>query len=167
LENVDNEERFRGILKGLEILQKEFGFKIVYPIHPRAKKQLEAFNVEVKGVMLVEPLDYLDFLQLESNAKLVLTDSGGVQEETCILRVPCVTLRDNTERPETLEVGANVLAGTNPNQIVDKVRTMLDSGTNWENPFGDGEAARRIVQVLRNARLSEESFRELRIGGNR
>ena len=166
-ENVDNEERFRGILKGLEILQKEFGFKIVYPIHPRAKKQLEAFNVEVKGVMLVEPLDYLDFLQLESNAKLVLTDSGGVQEETCILRVPCVTLRDNTERPETLEVGANVLAGTNPNQIVDKVRTMLDSGTNWENPFGDGEAARRIVQVLRNARLSEESFRELRIGGNR
>jgi len=147
-ENVENEERFRGILKGLKMVQKEFGFKVVYPIHPRAKKQLKVFNIEVKEVMLVEPLDYLDFLKLESNAKLVLTDSGGVQEEACILRVPCVTLRHNTERPETLEVGANMLAGTNPKEIVDKAKTMHDSSTNWENPFGDGEAGRRIAQVL-------------------
>lgn len=148
-ENVDNAERFRGILKGLEIVQKEFGFKVVYPIHPRAKKQLKVFNIEVKRVMLIEPLDYLDFLQLESNAKLVLTDSGGVQEEACILRVPCVTLRYNTERPETLEVGANVIAGTNPYEIVDKAKKILDIDTNWENPFGDGEAGRRIVHILR------------------
>lgn len=148
-ENVDNEKRFRGILKGLDMAQKEFGFKVVYPIHPRAKKQLKVFSLEVKKVLLIEPLDYLDFLQLESNAKLVLTDSGGVQEEACILRVPCVTLRYNTERPETLEVGANVLAGTNPHDIVDKAKIMHDSGTDWENPFGDGETAKRIVRILR------------------
>lgn len=148
-ENVDNEKRFRGILTGLEMVQEEFGSKVVYPIHPRAKKQLEAFSAEMNGVMFIEPLDYLGFLQLESNAKLVLTDSGGVQEEACILGIPCVTLRDNTERPETLEVGANMLAGADPYEIVDKARLMLDGDNGWENPFGDGEAGRRIVQVLR------------------
>ncbi|MCW3985548.1 MAG: UDP-N-acetylglucosamine 2-epimerase (non-hydrolyzing) [Candidatus Bathyarchaeota archaeon] len=148
-ENVDNEKRFRGILKGLELVQEEFGFKVVYPIHPRAKKQLRVFDVEVNGVTFVEPLDYLEFLHLESNAKLVLTDSGGVQEEACILGVPCVTLRYNTERPETLEVGANVLAGTDPYEIVDKTKLMLSGNNNWENPFGDGDAAERIVKVLK------------------
>lgn len=93
-------------------------------------------------------MDRVFFEQLESNARLVLTDSGGVQEEACILGVPCVTLRDNTERPETLEIGANVLAGTNPCEIVDKAKLMLDSRSCWENPFGDGEAGRRIVQLL-------------------
>lgn len=148
-ENVDNEKRFRGILKGLELVREEFGFKVVYPIHPRAKKQLKVFDVEANGVMLVEPLDYLSFLQLESNAKLVLTDSGGVQEEACILGIPCVTLRYNTERPETLEVGANMLAGTDQHEIVDKTKLMLSGDNSWENPFGDGEAGGRIVQVLR------------------
>ena len=148
-ENVDNEKRFRGILKGLEMVQKEFGFKVVYPIHPRAKKQLKVFDAEANGVMFVEPLDYLGFLQLESNAKLVLTDSGGVQEEACVLGVPCVTLRYNTERPETLEVGANVLAGTDPYEIVDKTKLMLSGDNSWENPFGDGKAAERIVNLLR------------------
>ena len=82
------------------------------------------------------------------NARLVLTDSGGVQEEACILGVPCVTLRDNTERPETLDVGANVLAGTNPCEIVDNVKLMLDHRDSWENPFGDGDAGGRIVRLL-------------------
>jgi len=148
-ENVDNEGRFRGILKGLELVREEFGFPVVYPIHPRAEKQLKIFNIEVNGVKIVEPLDYLSFLQLESNARLVLTDSGGVQEEACILGVPCVTLRYNTERPETLDVGANVLAGTDPLEIVKKVGLMLNKKNCWENPFGDGKAGERIVQTLR------------------
>ncbi len=107
------------------------------------------FGLEANGVMFVEPLDYLEFLQLESRAKLVLTDSGGVQEEACVLGVPCVTLRYNTERPETLQVGANVLAGTEPYEIVDKAKFMLQTGNSWETPFGDGRAAVRIVDVLR------------------
>jgi len=80
---------------------------------------------------------------------LVLTDSGGVQEESCILGVPCVTLRDNTERPETLEVGSNVLAGTEPERIFEGVRLMLNKENNWLNPFGDGNAGERIVEILK------------------
>ena len=148
-ENVDNEVRFRGILKGLEMVREEFGFPVIYPIHPRAKKQLRMFNIDINGVNVVEPLDYLSFLQLESNAKLILTDSGGVQEEACILGVPCVTLRYNTERPETLDVGANVLAGTEPYEIVEKARLMMNKRKCWENPFGDGKAGERIAQILR------------------
>ena len=148
-ENVDNEKRFRGILEGLELVNKEFGLPVIYPIHPRARKQLKAFGIAVNGVRIVDPLDYLSFLILESNAKLVLTDSGGVQEETCIFGVPCVTLRYNTERPETLEVGSNVLAGTEPDEIVKKVDFMLNKGRGWPNPFGDGKAGQRIVELLR------------------
>ncbi len=150
-ENVDDEKRFRSILKGLEIVREKFSVELIYPIHPRSRKRLEAFGFNPNGVRLIEPLDYLSFLQLESKARLVLTDSGGVQEEACILRVPCVTLRDNTERPETLEVGSNLLAGTNPHEIVEKVKLMLGRSNNWENPFGDGKAACRIVEILRRS----------------
>ncbi len=149
-ENVDSKERFRGIMEGLEMIGEEFGLPVVYPVHPRAKRQMRAFGMESGGLRLVEPLDYLAFLQLESNAKLVLTDSGGVQEETCILGVPCVTLRYNTERPETLEVGSNVLAGTDPAVIVEKTEIMLGRKRGWTNPFGDGRAGERIVQILRH-----------------
>jgi len=149
-ENVDNPQRFQGILKGLEMVQKEFSLPVIYPIHPRAQKQMSAFGYKIEGIRLVEPLDYLRFLQLERGAKLILTDSGGIQEEACILGVPCVTLRYNTERPETLDVGANVLAGTEPTEIVKRTRYMLNKSTNWENPFGDGRAGERIVQILRD-----------------
>lgn len=83
-ENVDVKERFEGIMRGLELLAAEFGMPVVYPIHPRARKMLTQFGLEADGIELIDPLDYLSFLHLESNAKLVLTDSGGVQEETCI-----------------------------------------------------------------------------------
>jgi UDP-N-acetylglucosamine 2-epimerase (non-hydrolysing) len=103
----------------------------------------------IEGLKLIEPVDYLTFLWLESRAKLILTDSGGVQEEACVLKSPCVTLRCNTERPETLEVGANTLAGTKPNEIVRGARKMLNANNNWENPFGDGTAAKQIISILR------------------
>ncbi|MEM1551207.1 MAG: UDP-N-acetylglucosamine 2-epimerase (non-hydrolyzing) [Candidatus Bathyarchaeia archaeon] len=148
-ENVDEEKRFRNILKGLEMIYKKFGVELIYPIHPRSMKYMKAFGLRPNGVKLIEPLDYLSFLQLESNAKLILTDSGGVQEEACILGVPCITLRDNTERPETLEVGSNVLAGTNPRIIVEKVNFMLNRKARWRNPFGDGKASKRIIKILR------------------
>lgn len=148
-ENVDDEKRFRNILNGLTLVSKEFSLPVLYPVHPRARKQLKVFDTKVNGVKIVEPLDYLSFLLLESKAKLVLTDSGGVQEETCILGVPCVTLRYNTERPETLEVGSNVLAGTDPNEIVKKVDFMMNKCSSWSNPFGDGKASERIIKILR------------------
>ncbi len=90
----------------------------------------------------------MSFLQVESEAKLVLTDSGGVQEETCVLGVPCVTLRDNTERPETLEVGSNILAGTDPDKILEAAKISLAKKRSWVNPFGDGSTGKKIVNIL-------------------
>lgn len=148
-ENVDDAKRFEGILKGLKMVHEESGLPVVYPIHPRARKRLNAFDLKTDAVEIIDPLDYLSFLQLQSNAKLVFTDSGGVQEEACILGVPCVTLRDNTERPETLEVGSNVLAGTDPHRIVESTRLMVNHQNSWENPFGNGKAGERIVQILK------------------
>ena len=149
-ENVDVKNRLESILEGLELVYHEFNLPIIYPIHPRTMKRLKEFGLEVpEGVELIEPLGFLEFLQLEAHAKLVLTDSGGVQEETCILRVPCVTLRDNTERPETLEVGSNVLAGVNQTKILECVKKMMDKKErNWKNPFGDGEVGARIIKVM-------------------
>jgi UDP-N-acetylglucosamine 2-epimerase (non-hydrolysing) len=157
-ENVDEEKRLHDIIKGLELVAQEFKVPIIYPIHPRTKKRITQFDIHANRIRLVEPLDYLAFLRLLSNAKLVFTDSGGVQEEACILRVPCVTLRYNTERPETLEAGSNVLAGTEPNSILEKAMLMIDRKRNWKNPFGDGKAAKRIVRIIRRKITSNISL---------
>jgi len=149
-ENVDVKERFEGIIKGLELVANEFGLPVIYPIHPRARKMMNHFGLKAKGIEFIEPVDYLSFVQLEAKAKLVLTDSGGVQEEACILKVPCVTLRDNTERPETLEVGSNVLAGTTSEKILECAKEMLNKNNKWYNPFGNGKAGERIVEILIN-----------------
>lgn len=127
-ENVDNRERFASILEGLRRIAREFNMPVIYPIHPRAKKNLTEFGLSTTGIDLIEPVDFVEFLRLESNARIVLTDSGGVQEETCIIGVPCVTLRDNTERPETVLVGSNVIAGVVPDKIVSCTRTMIEVG---------------------------------------
>ncbi len=148
-ENVEDESRLRGIISGLQSVKNEFGLDVVCPFHPRTRKKMERFGLEPNGLNIVEPFDYLNFLQLESKARLVLTDSGGVQEEACVLGVPCVTLRDNTERPETLEVGSNILAGTCQDVILERTKLMLNRSNDWKNPFGDGKAAARIVEVLR------------------
>jgi UDP-N-acetylglucosamine 2-epimerase (non-hydrolysing) len=157
-ENVDVKERFDGILTGLELINHDYGLPVIYPIHPRARKMLRHFELKPAGLELIEAVDYLSFLQLESQAKVVLTDSGGVQEETCILHVPCVTLRDNTERPETVAVGSNILAGTDPEKIVGCTGMMIqtlekfdqNAALKWVNPFGDGTAGERIVTILRD-----------------
>jgi UDP-N-acetylglucosamine 2-epimerase (non-hydrolysing) len=148
-ENVDNRARFAWIFRGLRNVAEEFGIPLIYPVHPRSRKQIEEFGLQADGVRLIEPVDFLSFLQLEKNAKLVLTDSGGVQEEACVLGVPCVTLRDNTERPETVEVGSNVLAGAESDRILECTKMMLLRGNSWVNPFGDGDAGRRTVDLLR------------------
>jgi len=100
------------------------------------------------SVRCIDPLDYLSFLQMEKHAGLILTDSGGVQEEACILRVPCATLRENTERPETVAAGANILVGTDPETIVEGVRIMMERERVWQNPYGDGTAGRKIVEIV-------------------
>ena len=150
-ENVDDPARLASILKGLKKAAMKFRLPVVYPIHPRTRKRLNQFGIEPQSLRLIEPVDFLDFLQLERNAGLIITDSGGIQEEACILGVPCVTVRDNTERPETVESGANILAGSSPDKIVDCIRIMLGRKKNWKNPFGDGKAATRIVKAITEA----------------
>ncbi len=146
-ENVDNVIKFKNILKGLKKIREHFHIPIIYPIHPRSKEILKKLNINLDWINIIDPVDYLNFLYLESNARLILTDSGGVQEESCILRVPCVTLRENTERPETLTVGSNILAGTQEN-ILHCVDFMLKKRNDWVNPFGDGNSGDRIIDIL-------------------
>lgn len=148
-ENVDDKARYKGILDGLAMINKELGLRILYPIHPRAKRMMSEFKLEKpQGVKFTEPVGFLEFLQLEANAKLTITDSGGVQEESCILGVPCITVRDNTERPETLEIGANTLAGADPKRMLESARKMLSAGNSWPSPFGDGKSGERICKIL-------------------
>jgi len=147
-ENVDDQARFTSILDGLDSVAEELDLPVVYPVHPRSRKRMQEFALRPRNLTLVEPVGFFDFLQLESGARLILTDSGGIQEESCILGVPCVTLRDNTERPETLDVGSNMLAGSTPEMIVECARTMLGRENDWQNPFGDGKAGERIAETI-------------------
>jgi len=110
------------------------------------KKQLEG----IAKIKLIEPVGYMDFLILGKNARLILTDSGGVQEEACILNVPCVTLRYNTERPETVSVGKNMVVGVESQNVLKGVGEMLSRDLSDENPFGDGNTGKRIIEILIN-----------------
>ncbi len=147
-ENVDVKEHLQGILEGLEGVHNETGMQVVFPVHPRTEKMMREFGLTAEGVRFVKPVGYLEFLRLEAGARLVLTDSGGLQEEACILGVPCVTLRENTERPETIDAGSNVLAGTSTTTIIEKSRMMLTKKPDWKNPFGDGHAGKYMVDIL-------------------
>ena len=147
-ENVDNKQRLKGILDGLAQIHERAGMLLVFPIHPRTERMITSFGLKLKGFQIIKPLGFLDFLQLESHARLVLTDSGGVQEETCILNVPCVTIRDSTERPETVDVGANIIAGVDPVSIIEAADRMLTCSRSWKNPFGDGKTGDRIIKIL-------------------
>jgi UDP-N-acetylglucosamine 2-epimerase (non-hydrolysing) len=150
-ENVEVEPRLRGIFEALSRCAREFAMPVLAALHPRTSKKLEALGVVVDGgVRVLPPLGYLDFLGLHADAGLLLTDSGGLQEEACCLAVPCVTLRDNTERPESVEVGANRLAGADPDRIVESARAMRARPRDWPNPYGDGRSGLRIVDILRD-----------------
>jgi len=112
-------------------------------------KRIKKFNIQIpKEIQLIELVGFLDFLLLEANASLVATDSGGVQEEACILKVPCISLRENTERPETVDVGSNILVGISPEKILKGTRIMLNKSRQWIVPFGDGAAGKKIVEII-------------------
>lgn len=156
-ENVDSKEHLERIISGFSQIYKELCFPIIFPAHPRAVKMIEEFDLKIsEGTRLIEPLGYLEFLQLENGAKLILTDSGGVQEEACILKVPCITLRENTERPETVNVGSNLVAG-NGEKIIEYTRKMIKSNLEWENPYGNGKAAELTMKYITGVmRLNRE-----------
>lgn len=148
--NVDDKDNLQEIISSMCLIAKKYGFPVYFPIHPRTKKQLEKFSIEIDQ-NLIKPMEatgFLEMLILEKYAQLILTDSGGIQEEACILQVPSVTLRDNTERPETLDVGASMLAGNNKQKILDATKKMLNVKKNWSNPFGNGKAGEKIIKII-------------------
>lgn len=146
--NVDTEDSLKKLANLIESIPRITGYPVIYPIHPRTKAKLEKYQIKIHNVTLIDPLGYLDFLHLEQHAHLIITDSGGVQEEACILHIPCITIRDNTERPETITVGANKLVGLDVFALRDAVRFHQKNKRIWKNPFGDGKAAEKILEVL-------------------
>jgi len=149
--NVDDKENLNKLFELLEAVHNKYNHKIIYPIHPRTLNNLKKFNITNNNINLIEPLGYIDFLVLMKNSKLILTDSGGIQEEACILNIPCLTLRENTERPETINVGANILIGLEKEKALIEADNMLKKKKkkNWENPFGDGTAAQKIINIIK------------------
>jgi UDP-N-acetylglucosamine 2-epimerase (non-hydrolysing) len=154
--NVDDRETFARILWALaEIAQR---LPIIFPVHPRTRKTISDFGLEEEiakhNVRMIAPLAYLDFLNLYSGARLVLTDSGGIQEETTFLGIPCLTLRENTERPITVELGTNIVVGTDPQKITAAALAALDRNETKEHtipPLWDGNTADRILDSLSEA----------------
>src|SRR5262249_31772047 len=172
--NVDEKRVFRHMLDAFLDISKRM--PVIFPAHPRTLKQIQDQDLGdyfvdhfVQGpepwdsrvrIRLVPPLGYLDFLHLMSEARVVFTDSGGVQEETTILGVPCITLRDRTERPVTLEYGTNVIVGSDPVKIVrefDRIQRSERKLDRWPR-FWDGNAAKRIIKVLLDDFSSERSL---------
>src|SRR5262249_37004304 len=160
---VDNAETLVSVVDALRQVARQI--PLVFPVHPRTRRRLEAANGgagagqsggagdATKGIRWLEPLGDLDFIALVSRAAMVLTDSGGLQEETTALGVPCLTVRDRTERPVTVTHGTNRIVGTAPVRIVEEAfRTLEEPRRTWRRPYlWDGRAARRIVAILRGA----------------
>ena len=154
--NVDDAKTLAGIIDALEAIGERL--PIVFPVHPRTRERFQQFNLierigKMKSLLIIEPLGYLDFLQLYSNSRLVLTDSGGIQEETTVLGIPCLTLRPNTERPITVLEGTNRLVGNAPEVITREALPALDrpAGAARVPELWDGHAAARIVDAIEEA----------------
>ena len=150
--NVDDPKVLGGLLEAIEAVQQQM--PVVFPIHPRTRNNLPRLGLGERANMpnlrMIDPVGYMDFLKLTASARIVLTDSGGIQEETTILKVPCLTLRESTERPITAEIGSNRIVGTDPRNIVAAFNeAMSGQGRRAEiPPLWDGQAAQRIVKVL-------------------
>ena len=146
--NVDNKEKLSELIN--EIVKSSQGLPLIFPVHPRTAKMLETLGIDAPNLYVIEPLGYLQFNYLVKNAKAVVTDSGGITEEATVMGVPCMTLRDSTERPETCTVGTNELLGTDPKRIAPAFAKLFAG--NWKKggipEMWDGKTAHRIVQHI-------------------
>lgn len=161
-ENVDREDKLRDLVEALARLHRQFGFPVICSFHPRTRAKVAKFGVDIdrQGLRFVEPLGFLDFIRLERSAFCILSDSGTVQEEACIFRVPNVTVREVTERPETVDCGSNLLSGSDPEDILRHVRLVTSQPTGWQPPAEYlaplvAETVVRIVTGFRPADAAE------------
>lgn len=157
--NVDGIEHLASLMNMFTELSRHL--PVVFPVHPRTRARMEEAGLTERGVLLTEPLGYLEFLHLIGEARLVLTDSGGIQEETTILRVPCLTMRENTERPITIELGTNRLVGTDPKNILQAALETVNAPPSFHAPpeLWDGKASARIFDVLERSLGASEPQR--------
>jgi UDP-N-acetylglucosamine 2-epimerase (non-hydrolysing) len=151
--NVDQKASYQRLLDAFEKIQE--GIKIVFPMHPRSRKMLDEFGLQqritsMKNLIITDPIGYLDFIKLMSSATLVLTDSGGIQEETTYLGIPCLTMRENTERPVTVEEGTNIIVGSDSQKIVKETYSILAGRSKKGSipALWDARAAQRIVEII-------------------
>ena len=146
--NVDDPQVLRRILECLDGVSAELG--VVFPVHPRTRQRIREFGIEMTNLQLVEPMPYLEFLALQARATVVITDSGGIQEETTYLGVPCLTLRHNTERPVTTTLGTNILVGDDTTKLSCELSKILRGNTKHCTipPLWDGHASERIADVI-------------------
>jgi UDP-N-acetylglucosamine 2-epimerase (non-hydrolysing) len=146
--NVDEGESLRSILLALLAVNEQM--EVVFPVHPRTRQRIEQFGIDAKKLHLLEPLPYIEFLSLQHGAAVVITDSGGIQEETTYLGVPCLTLRNNTERPVTVTVGTNVLIGHDLGRLGSELSKIIEGKAKKGSvpPLWDGHAAERIAEAL-------------------
>jgi UDP-N-acetylglucosamine 2-epimerase (non-hydrolysing) len=149
-ENVDDEGALRGIVAAVDRVATEHDLAVTFPAHPRTRERLERFGIELPARIELAPLkSFRELLALQATSRLVMSDSGGVQEESCVLGSPCVVMRSHTDRPETIEVGAARLGGIETEAIVTAAEEMLAvEQIDWEQPFGDGSASRTIIDAL-------------------
>lgn len=158
-ENVDIESRLRSFLGGLALLHEEFGFPVMCSLHPRTRSKMEAFGIDLTRAQItfLEPFGFFDFVRLEQSAFCLLSDSGTVQEEACIIGVPNVTLRDVTERPETLECGSNILCGSMPDDVLQAVRMVTAQSVGWKplEEYVAPAVAETVCRILLGYRLPD------------
>lgn len=157
-ENVDREETLRSIIGAVEQVAGERDLEVIFPAHPRTRERLERFGIELPPRIEFAPLQsFRELLALQAESRLVMTDSGGIQEEACVLGSPCVVLRSHTDRPETIEVGASSLGGIEREGILAAAEEMLAlERVDWRQPFGDGSSSRTIVDALVAADPTQE-----------
>lgn len=147
-ETVDNLKNLKTVIKSLIDLSIELKTKIIFPIHPRTRKKISKININnLFRINIINPCSYFDSLTYQKNAKAVITDSGGMQEEACILKKPCITIRKNTERPETIKIKSNILTGYNYKNIKNIVRKMINNKRKWKSPYGKN-VSNQIIRIL-------------------
>jgi UDP-N-acetylglucosamine 2-epimerase (non-hydrolysing) len=165
-ENVDREDRLRNVVQALAAVKDEYGYPVVCSLHPRTRSRAEEFGVDLSesGLCFVPPLGFFDFVKLEQNAACILSDSGTVQEEACIFGVPNVTLRDVTERPETVECGSNFLAGVDPVAVQSAVRFATGRQCSWSPPteYLRSDVAATVCRILLSHRQPDAAELEWR-----
>jgi UDP-N-acetylglucosamine 2-epimerase (non-hydrolysing) len=163
-ENVDREDTLRSLVEALARLHEQFGHPVICSFHPRTRAKVEQFGVDIgrAGVRFLDPLGFLDFIKLERSAFCILSDSGTVQEEACIFGVPNVTIREVTERPETIDCGSNVLSGSDPDDILRHVRFVTGEATGWEPPveYTAPQVAETVVRIVTGFRPQDAAEQE-------